>query len=171
MTFRLRRLRLIAQTSGGPYGADIRFADGLNILAAPNTSGKSTCVQAILFALGLEGMLGPGREVPLPHAMTQYLHDEAGREQRVTSSHVWLEIEDDNGQPLTLRRPVVERGVSNQLVSVWESTIKDLAGSSRDFFVRRNGAAQRIKGPHQIGRSQIIGANDGGCSIGHNPLN
>ena len=45
----------------GLYGTDIAFAPGLNVIRAPNTSGKSTCIQAIIYALGLEGMLGPGQ--------------------------------------------------------------------------------------------------------------
>lgn len=37
--------------------------------------GKSTCVQPIIYALGLEKMLGPSSAIPLPHVMTSYLDD------------------------------------------------------------------------------------------------
>src|SRR3546814_5337694 len=79
-------LRLRAITASGPYGADIRFASGLNVIWADNTKGKSTCMQAMLYALGLEKMLSPRREVPLPHAMTTYLRCDDERSEEHTSN-------------------------------------------------------------------------------------
>lgn len=60
---KVRQLELIVTTGKGRYGVSIPFADGFTILRAENTSGKSTCVQAIVYALGLEAMLGPS-DVP-----------------------------------------------------------------------------------------------------------
>lgn len=154
MGFRLRALRLRADTAEGVYGADLQMLDGLNVLAAPNTAGKSTCMQAILFALGLEGMLGPAREVPLPHAMTQYLEDDAGEEHPVLQSQVLLEIEDGEGQPLTIRRYPSHADIDDQLVSVWTEPLSEIDGGSpidrQDFYVRRPGAAQREAGFHHF---------------------
>ena len=45
------------ETSSGPFGADIPFSTGLNVLWADNTKGKSTSLQGLLYALGLERML------------------------------------------------------------------------------------------------------------------
>jgi len=59
MTLRLRHLRLRASTSAGLYGADIPFGPGLTVIWADNTKGKSTCMQGMLYALGLERMLSP----------------------------------------------------------------------------------------------------------------
>ncbi|OUC15032.1 MAG: hypothetical protein B0A82_09045, partial [Alkalinema sp. CACIAM 70d] len=70
MTLRLRHLRLRALTQDGPYGADFPFEAGLNVIWADNTKGKSTSMQALLYALGMEKMLSPSREVPVPHALT-----------------------------------------------------------------------------------------------------
>ena len=73
MTLRLRRLRMRAKTPEGLYGATIPFGHGLTAVWADNTKGKSTCTQGMLYVLGLERMLGPRRQIPLPHAMTSYL--------------------------------------------------------------------------------------------------
>ncbi len=73
MTFKLRRLRLRALTERGWYGVELGFTDGLNVLWADNTMGKSTCLQGMIYVLGLERMLSPRREIPLPHAMTSHL--------------------------------------------------------------------------------------------------
>ncbi len=67
---KIRAVQLRVLTPGPVCGADFTFENGLNILRADNSSGKSTCLQAILYALGLEGMLSPKRDIPLPHAMT-----------------------------------------------------------------------------------------------------
>ena len=60
---------------------DLAFADGLNVLRADNSSGKSTVLQSIIYALGLEGMLSARRDIPLPHSMTDYVEvdGEAGK--------------------------------------------------------------------------------------------
>ena len=73
MTLRFRQLRLRVVTTDGVYGADVPFSSGLTVLWANNTKGKSMCMQGMLYALGLERMLSPRREIPLPHAMTSYL--------------------------------------------------------------------------------------------------
>ncbi len=72
------------------------FAPGLVVLRADNSSGKSTCLQGIVYALGLEGMLSASRAIPLPHVATSSLTDEAdGRELGVLESYVMLEFENE----------------------------------------------------------------------------
>ena len=71
MTLLLRHLRLRVFTSDGVFGADLPFSSGLNILSSGNTTGKSTCLQAIIYGLGLERMLSPSREIPLPYVMQE----------------------------------------------------------------------------------------------------
>ncbi|QJD79591.1 AAA family ATPase [Spirosoma rhododendri] len=55
---KIKALRIEVFTVDGKYGRDIVFGDGLNIIYGNNTSGKSTCVQAILHGLGMEELLG-----------------------------------------------------------------------------------------------------------------
>ena len=66
---KIDRLRIVVTTVDGPYGADVTFADGLNVLRADNSSGKSTLAGAILYGLGMEGMLGPSWPRPLKYAV------------------------------------------------------------------------------------------------------
>lgn len=149
MTLRLRHLRLRAITTSGPYGADIRFSSGLNVIWADNTKGKSTCMQAMLYALGLEKMLSPRREVPLPHAMTTYLRRDDESQIDILQSWVELEIENGAGNIVTVHRPVKEPGVDNRLVTVWFGptlTDLDVKAETRQFFVRDGGAFQREDG-------------------------
>ena len=57
---------------------------------ADNTKGKSTGMQAMLYVLGMEKMLSPSREVPVPHALTTYLMRDDESELAITNSYVEL---------------------------------------------------------------------------------
>jgi hypothetical protein len=89
LTLRLRHLRLRANTSGGLYGADIPFGTGLTVIWADNTKGKSTCMQGMLYALGMERMLSPRREIPLPHAMTSFVETDSKVHHEILESNVF----------------------------------------------------------------------------------
>lgn len=147
MSLRLRQLHLRVQTGEGLFGTRIQFNDGLVLLRADNTMGKSTCIQAIIYALGLEKMLGPSSAIPLPHVMTAYL-DDGQKEIPVLESEVLLEVENHKGEFLTIQRSVVgER--DTRLVSTWEGarlTNPNASLSKRDYYVRDPGSAQNEAG-------------------------
>ena len=153
MTLRLRHLRMRAQTSRGPYGVDIPFKSGLNVIWADNTKGKSTCMQGMLYALGMEKMLSPRREVPLPHAMTSFLRNDDESSETVLESTVSLEIQNGVGTVVTVHRPIKKDLVDNRLITVdFGATLTDPAArpQSRNFFVLDGGAAQREDGFHHF---------------------
>ena len=139
-------------TSDGMYGADIPFFPGLTVLWAPNTKGKSTCMQGMLYALGLERMLSPRREIPLPHAMTHYLNTDDGQRIEVLESSVSLEISNNNGEIITVNRAVKAK-TDTRLVSVDFGAALSGDGADlrrRNFFVLDPGAAQREDGFHHF---------------------
>lgn len=153
MTLRLRHLRLRAITPAGVYGTDIGFEPGLNVIWADNTKGKSTCMQGMLYALGLEKMLSPRREVPLPHAMTAFLRNDDETTEQVLESAVSLEIQNGAGRIVTVHRPVKRAGVDNRLVTVDFGAVltdPDARPERRNFFVLDPGAAQREDGFHRF---------------------
>ena len=127
------------------------FAPGLVVLRADNSSGKSTCLQGIVYALGLEGMLSASRAIPLPHVATSSLTDEDGREVGVLESYVMLEFENEAGQIATVRRYAKHGSIDTQLITVWDSpalTAPTDRMRERPYFVRRPGSAQREAGFH-----------------------
>ena len=150
MRFRTLRLRVIA--ADGVYGADVPFDAGLTVLWADNTKGKSTCMQGMLYALGLERMLSPRREIPLPHAMTSYLNTDDNKRVEVLESSVALELENSRGQIITVNRAVKSR-TDTRLVTVdFGPALTDGAAPLRrqNFFVLDPGAAQREDGFHHF---------------------
>ena len=152
MTLRFQRLRLRAVTSDGLYGADVPFSPGLTVLWADNTKGKSTCMQGMLYALGLERMLSPRREIPLPHAMTTYLNTDDEKRVEVLESSVSLEIANGSGQVITVNR-AVKASTDTRLVSVDFGAALSGDGAAlrrQNFFVLDPGAAQREDGFHHF---------------------
>ncbi|MGW7138821.1 hypothetical protein [Streptomyces xanthophaeus] len=147
---KIRALQLRVVTDGPLCGADFTFSDGLNILRADNSSGKSTCMQAIIYALGLEGMLSAKRDIPLPHAMTDSIEVE-GRDFSVRESWVALEIENSVGSVVTIRRSVKSAAKDRTLIEEFEGpalTASRPMEVGEGYFVRRRGAAVRERGFH-----------------------
>lgn len=139
-----------ATTSGGLYGADISFGPGLTVIWADNTKGKSTCMQGMLYALGMERMLSPRREVPLPHAMTSFVETDGKERHAVLESNVSLEIENGAGRIITVHRSIKSL-LDNRLIRVdFGPTLTDetTRAQRKDFFVIDPGAALRENGFH-----------------------
>lgn len=152
MTFRIRHLQLRSITGDGPYGADIKFGSGLTVLWADNTQGKSTCMQAMLYALGLEKMLSPKRDIPLPHAMTRYLNTDAGTSHNVLESYVALELENAAGHVITVRRSVKALTDPRLITVDLGGTLSDprVKVARRSYFVSDPGSATRPEGFHHF---------------------
>lgn len=157
---RLRHLRLRATTSVNRFGAEIPFSSGLNIVRAGNTSGKSTCLQAIVYALGLERALGPQLQIPLPYAMRERIHQHRDDPyEPVLESYVELEFQNSRNEILTVRRDITG-GKDRKLIQTWNGPLltrsEQPKGHQRDFFVHDPGAAQRDDGFHHY-LAQFIG--------------
>ncbi len=147
----LRHLRLRSFTATRAFGADIPFEAGLNVVQAPNTSGKSTCLQAIIYALGLERSLGPQLTVPLPYAMREQIHQfKEDPYDLVLQSYVELEIANAQGEIVVLHRDVVG-DKSTKLIQTWNGpslSSEAPRGEQRDYFVLDGGSATNESGFH-----------------------
>src|SRR5690606_30777777 len=100
------RLEIRVQTSDGPYGATLDFPDGLVLVWADNSMGKSTCVRAMLIALGMEAMLTTSQvELPISPSVKSRLESPTG-EHDVLESEVFLEIENDAEERIVIRRAI-----------------------------------------------------------------
>jgi hypothetical protein len=134
----LKNLKLIVNTSDGVYGIDLPFEPGLNIIRAENTSGKSTVINAIAYALGLEDILGPSRKKPFPRSVLTALNRSKIDEKEITvqSSYVELVISSSTGRDAKITRDIA--GL-NQKVTVSE---KDMV---EDYFLGSAGSVGSSK--------------------------
>lgn len=153
MTLSVRHIRLRANTSAGLYGTDIGLNGGFTVLHAPNTSGKSTALHAVLYALGLEQMLSPKRDrTPLSYTMRTHVEDPyTEQEHPIIESYVAVEIENAEGERLTVKR-FVTSATDKKLVQVSKGPQLTVGGQyeRKDYFVLDPGAAQREVGFHHM---------------------
>lgn len=147
---RFRRLTIRLQTTDGPYGATLDFPNGLVVVWADNSMGKSTCVKSILVALGMEAMLTTQQaDLPLPPAVKAQLEADNGKHD-VLESEVFLEIENSRSERVVVQR-TIKGARDKNLITVHEGSIltkPNLSATSRDYFVNRPGAATRDSGFH-----------------------
>lgn len=146
---RLRQLRIVVGTTDGTYGTELNFPDGLVVIRAENSMGKSTCARSILVVLGMEAMLTTSQQdLPLTPAMTVKLDGGTGSHP-VIESDIWLEIENDRGRRVVIHRTVKGKRDKN-LITVHMGPALTAPGeyAYEDFFVNRGGSATRSAGFH-----------------------
>jgi hypothetical protein len=118
---KIRAIRLEVNTNNGPYGAEYEFANGLNIIRADNTTGKSTLFQAILYGLGMEQLLDGQNEKTMQAVLKDTVEYPVDQFHTVISSFVYLEIE--NERIVTTKRSVKQEGRSGKLIDVFEGSL------------------------------------------------
>ena len=141
-------------TSSQTFGVDIPLRDGLNVIRADNTSGKSTCLMAVLYCLGLQRSLGPSTDVPFPYVMRDRIQvqSERGNYEQVLQSYAMIEISNDSGELLCVRRDVTG-GRDQKLVRSWSGSSIEYCEEQvehRDFFLHDPGAAVSPLGFHSF---------------------
>lgn len=131
---KIKELEITALTSSGPFSTKLSFNDGLNIIRANNSSGKSTCVNAIAFGLGLEAILGPSRKRPFPKSLYEVIYKSKSDQtpNLVQSSNVQLSIVNSRGEEAALLREIEG---NSQKITV------NSAGHKQDYFL---GAAGEV---------------------------
>jgi hypothetical protein len=150
MTIKLVDLEICSRTTVGTLRYSATFGDGLNVLAAPNSFGKSTFLQAVIYALGLEGMFSAGRKPPFGPAMLSVADLPDGTRGRVRESWVTLTVANERGHVLRSKRFVVSDEIDTFLVQTWQAQNYGALLDARrvDMFVRQPGSAARELGFH-----------------------
>lgn len=148
MSAKLRSLDIRVVTESGVVGRSIKLGPGLNIIQASNSKGKSTLLNSVTFALGLEGAFQPQHAPPLPRAMTEVVEQD-GIEHRVTESYVEIELQNGAESIWRIRRYARSEKFDVHLIRVWERIgVDGTEAAPRDYFVRLEGAMQREAGFH-----------------------
>ena len=151
MAFRYIDIELSVQTatSRSVYRAD--FASGLNVLQAPNSWGKSTFVQSLVFGSGLEGAFSTSHLSPLGEAMSSVI-DLNGQREAVVESSVTLTVENDAGSRLRTRRFAKSLTYKSDLIQTWsaDSEASLHLAERHDLYVRQVGGATHELGFHRL---------------------
>ncbi|NWD65603.1 AAA family ATPase [Pseudomonas sp. IPO3774] len=114
----IKCIKIAIETTDGPFGFLAKFDRNLNIIRGRNSSGKSTIVHSILYALGMEELLGAQNSDALTYVLKD--HVEFDQEKHgITRSMVIMELE-SNGKTITVTRKIKEAGVNPKLVEIQE---------------------------------------------------
>lgn len=145
-------LRIIVVTTEGNYGVFLPFRKGLNILRGENTSGKSTTLNAVLYALGFEMLLGKtgiGSIKPVLKTELEY----KGKTLKVLESYVELELRNSKEESITIKRQIIG-DTDNKLIKVTKGNVLTDSSITKQqdeyYYVGIRGSAQREKGFHSF---------------------
>lgn len=114
----IKSIKITIETTDGPFGFLAKFNRNLNIIRGRNSSGKSTIVHSIMYALGMEELLGAQNAEALTYVLKDHVeYDES--KHVITRSLVSMELE-SNGKTITITRKIKENGVNPKLVEIQE---------------------------------------------------
>lgn len=139
---KINNIKIDVNTNSGLFGAFHTFKSGLNIIRGNNTSGKSSLFQAIVYALGFEELIGGRFEKTMQSVLKDQVEYPKDIFHSVLQSFVLLEIENGNGDIITIRRFVQNKNRKSQLIDVFfGSLINNDILESRPMFIHDNGGA------------------------------
>ncbi len=142
---KINNIKIEVNTNNGLFGAFHSFKSGLNIVRGNNTSGKSSLFQAIVYALGFEELIGGRFEKTMQSVLKDQIEYPKSTFHSVLQSFVLLEIENSNGDIITIRRFVQNPNRKSQLIDVYfGSLLVNETLESRPMFIHDNGGASDV---------------------------
>jgi hypothetical protein len=150
--FKINKLRVEiltdkSKTIDDLYGFDFSFNSGLNIIAGENSRGKTTINSCIFYALGMEELLGGHNNKALDKALKDTFvikadetdEEETGINYNVKRSKVFLEIENDRNEIVTLERVILKSNGDEKEsnITIYKSKLEKLDSESEKgvFFI------------------------------------
>lgn len=154
---KIEALKINVHTSRGLFGTSISFSDGLNILRAKNSTGKSSCINAILYALGMEELLGGVNGKTMKPVLREEVFFE-DKKYDVLESNVILQISSQSGNSITITRWITSSTKDERLVEVQFGPYltEHMVYEAKDYYVHLPGSAVNKAGFHTF-LSDFIG--------------
>lgn len=149
--FWINRLKTVIKTAEGNFGNDQRFFKGINLIASnTNTEGKSSCIEAIYYCLGLEEILGGRNDKALKPVFKSKI-DYNGNTYVPIETNIYLEIQNDMSKIITINRNVEKQQEHNLIIKVYDGNIEEtLEGKCNlsEYYIHSSGSATSQKGFH-----------------------
>ena len=117
-------------TASGDYGFKCEFYSRLNVIRGNNSSGKSTLINALIYSLGMEELIGGKGVKVLPYALKEYVEGIEKNKIKILSSYVMVEVENKSGEIITLKRAIVSENKDSKLVEIIQGAYLSKGDSS-----------------------------------------
>lgn len=142
---KFRKFRVKIFSGKDEYGFEYKFDDGLNIIRGDNSSGKSTLVNALIYSIGMEEIIGAKGPKVLPYALKSYLELQNKKISIIESSTI-VEIENKKGKVKTFKRAITSKDKNTKLVQIIDGaylTANEKGNfESKYTFLHDSGSAQ-----------------------------
>ena len=152
MKFKIDAVQVLLQTSCGLIDKKFEFKSGLNVIRGNNSSGKSSLLSAIYYALGFEIILGKkGVEALRSVFFKSGKSEKKMCDFEILESCVLLQITNSINKTITLRRYIKSEKRNSKLIEISECCIDHLAKRKNKwsaYFLHDPGAASRSNGFH-----------------------
>lgn len=129
------------------FGRVLDFKKGLNLVVGDNTTGKTTLVECLFYALGMEELIeGKVGNITLDKAVkSQFLAENQNNRKvswYVSESYVKIRLSNSNDKKVTVRRNITSQSDNRyNVLYVWNSHITPVEGyeGCREFFIHNPG--------------------------------
>lgn len=126
------------------FGRTLSFNKGLNLVVGDNTSGKTTLVRSLFYCLGMEELIDgkPGDKSLDKSVKDQFSYTDAGGVEKtwyINSSYVVVQISNERGEILTVKREIKSDDKRDNVLSVWKESYRPNLDSNgrREYYVHR----------------------------------
>jgi AAA15 family ATPase/GTPase len=126
----IKKFEILLYTASGDYGFKCEFGKGLSVIRGNNSSGKSTLINALIYSLGMEELVGGKGVKVLPYALKEYVEGIEKDKIKISSSYVMIEIENKLGEVITLKRAIVSENKDSKLVEIIQGAYLSKGDSS-----------------------------------------
>lgn len=158
---KINSIKIRVYTEKGEFGIEEHFNDKINFIASyENTKGKSSCIEAMYYCLGLEELIGGVNEQALKPVFRKEL-EHNNQKLAVLESEFYLEIENTQKKIITLKRIAQRDGAKSKLISIYFGTLSEALNGKvqyEDTYVHSPGSATNEKGFHKV-LEEFIGWN------------
>lgn len=155
---KIRAFALHIETRRGRFGFIEKFGPNLTIIRGNNSSGKSTFFNTLLFALGMEELIGGKGEGVLQYAVREHF-DYAEERIEVASSRFFVELENAKGDVITMQRSIKDSARHSKLMEIYSAahlTESEPLCEPTPTYLHDRGGAQNPRGFHNF-LEQFIG--------------
>lgn len=123
------------------FGRTLSFTEGLNLVVGDNTSGKTTIVRTLFYCLGMEELIdGKMGERSLDKSVKDsfrcHVADKGDIDWQVLSSYVVLQLSNDKGEYLTMKRSIKDEEARPNVIAVWEDKYENMSHEGqREYYI------------------------------------